>query len=118
MGYEHAERQADPAVPAALAPYSCRPFGAPDGPLPRLIAGDLRPRCHPDAHYFPQTEHSLRGGFLAYWQAHGGLGQFGFPISEEFVLDGQVVQYFERARLEVSSGDVRLYPLGLDFAPR
>jgi hypothetical protein len=57
------------------------------------------------AYFFDATGHNLGGAFLAYWQAHGGLEQFGYPISEEFVqtLDnGQpyLVQYFERARLE------------------
>ena len=45
--------------------------------------------------------------FLDYWNAHGGLAQQGFPISEEFVeksdLNGQeyTVQYFERAVFEM-----------------
>ena len=44
--------------------------------------------------------------FLAYWRAHGGLAQQGYPISDEFVensdLNGQpyLVQYFERAVFE------------------
>jgi len=47
----------------------------------------------------------LSGSFLNYWQANGGLAQFGYPISEEFserLEDGKsyVVQYFERARFE------------------
>ena len=42
---------------------------------------------------------------MAYWQAHGELAQFGYPLSEEFTQvleDGRVytVQYFERARFE------------------
>ncbi|HET7037504.1 MAG TPA: hypothetical protein VFI42_17595, partial [Thermomicrobiaceae bacterium] len=42
----------------------------------------------------------------AYWQQHGGLAVFGYPISEDFQevsqTDGQehTVQYCERARLE------------------
>ena len=56
--------------------------------------------------YFPETQHTVRGVFLKYWQEHGGLTQQGFPISEEFAevsdLDGQsyTVQYFERAVFE------------------
>lgn len=56
--------------------------------------------------YFPETKHSLRGGFLAYYQEHGGLGQFGYPLTEEFTEvsknDGKpyTVQYFERNRFE------------------
>jgi hypothetical protein len=65
----------------------------------------------PDPHlpgvlYFPQVGHSLESGFRAYWEAHGGLAQFGYPITEEFHEPDEVrgiapqVQYFERARFE------------------
>ncbi len=42
---------------------------------------------------------------MAYWEANGGLAQFGYPISEQLVErleDGELykVQYFERARFE------------------
>src|SRR2546425_10714 len=55
---------------------------------------------------FPQTGKTVQGKFLAYWNAHGGLPQQGFPISEEFQersdLNGKTytVQYFERAVFE------------------
>jgi hypothetical protein len=61
----------------------------------------------PDTAYFPETGHNLGGRFLAYWQAHGGLAQFGYPLTEERwdTLPGGVgaccvTQYFERARFE------------------
>jgi hypothetical protein len=60
----------------------------------------------PGAPFFAQeTGHNVtRQAFLDYWMAHGGLAQFGFPITEEFTeqLGDQqyAVQYFERARLE------------------
>jgi hypothetical protein len=59
----------------------------------------------PGQAYFPETEHNLGGDFLAYWQANGGLAEFGYPISEVFqqqLEDGKIytVQYFERARFE------------------
>ncbi|HUS15980.1 MAG TPA: hypothetical protein VM536_13320 [Chloroflexia bacterium] len=56
---------------------------------------------------FPQTGHSVRGAFLAYWQQHGGLAQQGYPLSEEVTevspVDGKsrTVQYFERAVFEL-----------------
>ncbi|MDQ2806024.1 MAG: glycosyl hydrolase family 18 protein [Chloroflexota bacterium] len=76
--------------------------------------GGLRSPCTPIAGfintpsrvYFPQTGHSLSGGFLEYWRAHGGLAIYGYPLSEEFAeaspSDGKVytVQYFERNRFE------------------
>lgn len=52
--------------------------------------------------YFPQTGHHLsnRSGFLDFWRANGQVLIFGYPITEELVEDGKVVQYFERARFE------------------
>ena len=60
----------------------------------------------PDLTYFPPVQHTLRGVFLRYWTAHGGLPIFGYPLSEEFAetspTDGRsyTVQYFERNRFE------------------
>src|SRR3954470_17205138 len=57
--------------------------------------------------YFPETGHTVKGRFLAYWLANGGLVQQGYPISDEFQetsdLNGHVytVQYFERAVFEL-----------------
>ncbi|GIV95608.1 MAG: sortase [Herpetosiphonaceae bacterium] len=56
--------------------------------------------------YFPETGHTLGGGFRQFWHANGGLQVFGYPLSEEFrevnPQDGKeyTVQYFERARFE------------------
>lgn len=55
---------------------------------------------------FEATGKRTGGKFLEYWQAHGGLSQQGFPISDEFdevsEIDGKTyrVQYFERAVME------------------
>jgi hypothetical protein len=60
----------------------------------------------PGVAYFAPTGHTLRGTFRQYWEQHGGLAVYGYPISEETAetspTDGQVytVQYFERAVLE------------------
>ena len=59
----------------------------------------------PSALYFADTGHSLQNGFKAYWEANGGVGVFGRPISEEWSEirpDGRkvVMQMFENARLE------------------
>ncbi|MBI3974351.1 MAG: PQQ-binding-like beta-propeller repeat protein [Chloroflexi bacterium] len=57
--------------------------------------------------HFPETQHTVRGIFLRYFDTHGGLWRFGYPISEELQEqnnDGTgrtyTVQYFQRARLE------------------
>ncbi|WP_129629526.1 L,D-transpeptidase [Candidatus Oscillochloris fontis] len=55
---------------------------------------------------FPETGHSLSGELRRFWERHGGIGIFGFPISTEFEQDGRVVQYFERGRLEWWPEDV------------
>jgi peptide/nickel transport system substrate-binding protein len=56
--------------------------------------------------WFPESGHTISGKFLDSWRQYGGLGQFGFPLSEPFQeaspTDGKTytVQYFERARFE------------------
>lgn len=66
--------------------------------------------------YFPQTGHSLRGAFRSFWERSGGIAIFGLPITEEYIRrsDGKLVQFFERARLElrVSGGQAQI-DLGL-----
>ncbi len=57
------------------------------------------------AKYFPDTGHSLGGGFRVFWEAHGGAEVFGLPISEEWgtvTPDGRPVVYqvFQQARFE------------------
>src|SRR5438094_8683978 len=54
---------------------------------------------------FAETGHCVRGAFLDYWLAHGGLAVNGYPLSDErqeLLGDGRAyqVQYFERVRLE------------------
>ena len=60
--------------------------------------------------YFPETGHTLNSGFLDYWETHGGLTVFGYPLTEEFLQmsrsdgdDGpepRSTQYTERQRFE------------------
>jgi hypothetical protein len=54
----------------------------------------------PQLRYFPETSHTVHHAFLAYFTSHGGLDEFGYPISEESTEDGFQVQYFQRARME------------------
>ncbi len=49
--------------------------------------------------YFPATGHSVRAGNLAYFRAHGGITTLGLPLTQEFIENGQWVQYFSNARL-------------------
>jgi hypothetical protein len=73
-----------------------------------------------DVTYVEATGHSLRGVFRAFWQQNGGVDNFGWPITEEYIdpQSGRVVQYYERARFErvsATSADVRLGPLGREY---
>ncbi len=54
---------------------------------------------------FEQTRHSMCEPYLSYWQQHGGLERFGYPITQpfhEWVEDSLLqIQYFERRRMEI-----------------
>ncbi|MFN8540987.1 MAG: hypothetical protein U0232_26340, partial [Thermomicrobiales bacterium] len=68
----------------------------------------------PGQNFFPQTGHNVPNDFMAYWNANGGLPQFGFPLSEvitETLEDGKQYQvlYFERARFERHPENVAPY---------
>jgi tetratricopeptide (TPR) repeat protein len=63
------------------------------------------------------TRHSLRGEFLKLYDSSGGVGRFGYPISEEFDWEGiGHVQFLERGWLVQSTNDklVKLGKLGSD----
>lgn len=89
-------------------------------PFQRLERGESQP----GRNYYPETGHYLVYGFKEYWESHGGLAIFGFPISEEFTENGRTVQYFERARFEWwpehqgTPYEVLLGHLGADAAER
>src|SRR5262249_43538003 len=58
--------------------------------------------------YFAETKHTIRGTIKTYFYKYGGVKQFGFPLSEEFVEQSKddpsksyTVQYFERQRFEL-----------------
>ena len=71
--------------------------------------------------FVKETGHLLRGVFLQYWKARGGLASYGYPITDELQEDGRLVQYFERARFEYhpenadSSYEVLLGHLGVQL---
>ena len=50
--------------------------------------------------YFAATGLTMAGEFTGYFDAHGGVPVFGYPISEATQENGYLVQYFERERLE------------------
>ncbi|MFN8513875.1 MAG: hypothetical protein U0232_16840 [Thermomicrobiales bacterium] len=77
---------------------------------------------------FAETGYCIRGSFLTYWIANGGLARNGFPLSaerRELLEDGHeyTVQYFERVRLELHPEnappyDVLLGHFGRRMLPR
>jgi uncharacterized protein YkwD len=74
--------------------------------------------------YYPQTGYSISGPFLSFFDKHGGLRIFGYPLTAVVQENGRPVQYFERQRFEYHSeyagteNEVLLGRLGLDLAPR
>jgi hypothetical protein len=67
-----------------------------------------------DSEYFDETKHNVQGAFWQYYQSIPNAGSIlGYPITEEFTnQEGLLVQYFQRARLEVRNGQVQQTPLG------
>lgn len=89
-------------------------FGGPAGAAFNPVA----PTNEPGVTFFPETSHTLRGEFRAYWQRQGGLPVFGFPISEEVRERGDdgreySVQYFERNRFELHPENAAPYNVQL-----
>lgn len=93
------------ATPGASATATPMPTPTPKAQLPTDPVAPFT--SNDQAWYFPETGHSLSHGFLSYWLTHGGVEQFGYPLTEEFQQGGTTVQYFERALLEYhpASGD-------------
>ena len=109
---QYFERARFEAHPENAAPYDVQlgQFGRRihplDGPVQDCKCG----------RYFPETGHVVAGRFLTYWEANGGLAQFGYPLTELITAtldDGKVyqVQYFERARFELHPENPAPYDL-------
>jgi hypothetical protein len=70
-----------------------------------LILGSCHSQATPtptttEARYFPETGLTVQGDFLRFFDTYGGVDSFGYPLTEEIVVDGWRVQYFEKSRLE------------------
>ena len=50
--------------------------------------------------FFVQTGQPLCWGFRDFWERHGGVMIFGYPLTGELIENGRTVQYFERAVFE------------------
>ncbi|MFM7679617.1 MAG: class F sortase, partial [Roseiflexaceae bacterium] len=67
--------------------------------LPPITHAQSDTRC------FVETGYCIGGRIRAYWEKHGGVRIFGYPIGAQMdvPVEGimRTVQYFERNRLEV-----------------
>jgi hypothetical protein len=66
---------------------------------PPLRPSRVPPTSFQKSRYYPETGHALSGDFLSYFDTHGGLDRFGFPIAEPLAAGGSLVQDFQRVRL-------------------
>ena len=75
-----------------------------------------------DVRVFPETGHTVRGAFLVYYKsAKDPQLVYGYPITEQMQSkDGKTVQYFQRARFELTTTQsIQLTPLGaLTYKPK
>lgn len=65
-----------------------------------------------DCRYFEQTGHYVCGEFLRFFEEHGGLKIFGYPLTEEFndPTHGNLrVQYFQTSRMELHPENPKPY---------
>jgi hypothetical protein len=58
------------------------------------------PENYPACRNYPETGRRVCYAFLDFFDEHGGVGQFGYPISNFEIHEQRIVQYFQRARLE------------------
>jgi hypothetical protein len=80
-----------------------------------LSANDWWPQCE------SYQSIPVCGPILDHYRNNGGPEVFGYPITAQLQQDGQVVQYFEKAVLQLPEGslqekEVRLRSLGLELA--
>ena len=88
-----------------------------------ISAESIPPFNHPHRRYYPQTGHTLSYGFMQYYDMHGGLDVFGYPISEMMNYNGLAIQYFQRGKMEwhpenAASSQVTLGTLGNEYIVR
>jgi hypothetical protein len=67
---------------------------------PPIPSESIPPFDNMERRYYPQTGHTLSYVFLHYYDTHGGLDVFGYPIAEMENEGERVVQYFQRGKME------------------
>lgn len=90
------------ATPGRTTPVALIP-----GPDPGIEKGSF---------YYPQTGRTVSPRFLDFFRDGGGVATYGFPLTTPRNEGGKLVQYFEKARLELNpelAGTPYLITLGL-----
>ncbi len=65
------------------------------------------------------TQHSVAGGFRAFWENTGEDAYLGNPLTEEYMSDGDTYQVFERGQLAWTAEDeVHMIPVGQVLADK
>ncbi|MGQ9628598.1 MAG: LGFP repeat-containing protein [Anaerolineae bacterium] len=86
------------------------------GREPPISSSEIPPADNPRRRYYPETGHTISFAFLDFFNEHGGIDIFGYPITEFLLEGGIIVQYFQRACLEWHEDDpveqIKLAPLG------
>ena len=79
----------------------------PDQPPP-VVGPDPSPALGPTipggAYFYPQTGHWIGGPILDFYLGNGGVAAFGLPLTGQLPEHGRIVQYFEKARIELPPG--------------
>lgn len=80
-----------------------------------LVHGGAARAQSADVQFFPETGHNIKGEFLRFYKSVSDPRLlFGYPLTEQIPSkDGRIVQYFQRARFELSEAQrVQLTPVG------
>jgi len=89
---DHADNPSGPVVKLSMLGERL------DRRRPALAPSRVPPALDERSRYYPQMGHAVSGDFLAFFDETGGLDRFGFPIAEPLVVEGKLVQDFQRAR--------------------
>jgi len=77
-------------------------YGPPDPPVPNWTTP-----WNPHVRYFPMTGHLVSHAFLRFFDSHGGVNNFGYPLTEakNEAGTGTLIQWFQRAKMEWHPGN-------------
>ncbi|MDQ3703412.1 MAG: hypothetical protein M3442_21210, partial [Chloroflexota bacterium] len=123
--FQRARLERQPPQPAGDQPRDAAPgLGT---TVQRALLGDLLLALRPEqlagaaaqplegapagARIFPETGHAVSGPTLEFFTANGGPASFGYPVSRA----ERGVQWFQRARLEWTSGTVQAALIGDEY---